>query len=147
METYDLKEIKKEIKDNFDYNEIMLFFDVACEQVLKDNPDILDKKIIEHSYNIDDYNGDGEIDDIISRLQKLKEEGFFRIDQIWSGYEDYEFYSVKMEEQTEEEVTEKFLKKVKTEVDCMKNRYKENCKKQQEIASLKKRLYELENNL
>ena len=100
---------------------------------------------VDHSTDIEVSALFCEIDKAIEYLNDLKKQGFQRIDQCWSGYEDNYFVASKRELETESEFVHRVecaLQKVDIELDDKEERERIRKKRiaelQEELSSLKK---------
>ena len=88
-----------------------------------------------------------DIDGAIKFLGDLKKEGYTSIEQFWHGYEDNAFYANKPDDETEEEMLERFYHIVEKEVEVIEDEIEERDKKKAEIAALEKKIKELKKGL
>lgn len=129
-------ELKKEVRDYF-YGEEE-FFDEAYESVMSTMP--TNRLMVEHTCDVDKDDLFDGIDKSIVFLKKLKEKGYTRIEERWSGYECNYFVAVKKELETDEEYYHRIATLVAEESEAIERR-------EAQRSAAKKRIKELEDEL
>lgn len=129
-------ELKKKVRDYF-YGEEE-FFDEAYESVMSTMP--TNRKMVEHTCDVDKNDLFGDIDKSIALLKKLKEKGYTSIEERWCGYEDNFYEAVKKELETDEEYLRRIVVLVVEESKDIERR-------EEQRSAVKKRIKELEDEL
>ena len=130
------------IKEWFDIEDKSLA-EKAIERLEKRNPFALVREKANHCKDLDKEELFGSIDKVISYLTKLKEEGYTDIIQIWYSYEHNGFVAQKEEDETDEEMFQRFYENVSDEMRVLELFADEEAKKNAEIKRLEQRLREL----
>lgn len=129
-------ELKKEVRDYFSGE--VEFFDEAYESVMSTMP--TNRKMVEHTCDVDKNDLFGDIDKSIALLKKLKEKGYTSIEERWCGYEDNFYEAVKKELETDEEYYHRIATLVAEESEAIERR-------EAQRSAAKKRIKELEDEL
>ena len=139
--------IAKKIKCNicFHNDEYPNLGKKCYESFMQSNAKEQERKIVEHCLGIDKDDLFDNIDTTILFLKELKEKGFTRIEERWSGYEDNYLVAIKMEQEDDDEYSDRIALTIQ-EIICKEEIKVDNeRKKQKQIKELEKKIQELKN--
>ncbi len=133
------KVLKKEVRDYY-YGEDE-YFDEAFDNVMKTAQTY--RIEVEHTLDIDNDDLFDGIDNVIAFLNKLKSQGYIRIEERWSGYEDNYFVAIKKEPENDEEYYRRLAVLTNVASEVIGRRESEKAKKNKRIMELEAELKRL----
>ena len=132
---------KKLLKDYF--SEERELAEKAIERIEKENPFAFIREKIVRCKEIDESLFFGDIDKMVTFLGELKKQGYTRLVQEFNGYDNTDFLAEYDDDETDEEMLERFCRIVMKEVCILEDEIEEENKKKAKIAALEKELKEL----
>ena len=129
---------RKFLEENFCDNRELA--EKAIERIEKGNPFAFTREKIVRCKEIDESLFFGDIDKMVTFLGELKKQGYSRLVQVFHGYDNTDFLAEYDDDETDEEMLERFCRIVMKEVLIIENEIKEENKKNAKIAALEKEL-------
>lgn len=132
---------RKFLEENFCDNRELA--EKAIERIEKGNPFAFTREKIVRCKEIDESLFLGDIDKMVTFLCELKKQGYTRLVQELNGYDNTDFFAEYDDDETDEEMFERFCRIVMKEVLIIEDEIEEENKKKAKIAALEKELKEL----
>lgn len=133
------KNIRKKLLKDYFSNERELA-EKAIERIEKENPFAFIREKIIRCKEIDESLFFGDIDKMVTFLGELKKQGYTRLVQEFNGYDNTDFLAEYDDDETDEEMLERFSSIVTEEVCVLEDEIEEENKKKAKIAALEKEL-------
>ena len=129
---------RKFLEENFCDNRQLA--EKAIERIEKENPFAFTREKIIRCKEIDESLFFGDIDKMVTFLGELKKQGYTRLVQEFNGYDNTDFLAEYDDDETDEEMFERFCRIVMKEVIILEDEIRKENVKKEKIAELEKEL-------
>lgn len=133
------KNVRKKLLEDY-LSEERELAEKAIERIEKENLFAFTREKIVRCKEIDESLFFGDIDKMVTFLGELKKQGYTRLVQEFNGYDNTDFLAEYDDDETDEEMLERFCRIVMKEVIILEDEIRKENVKKEKIAELEKEL-------